>query len=75
MHFLKTTREQKQIILNNLKNKTICLGAIKNPAPSPDRLVMAIVKELESNDRISVYSEPLNQKELESARNIWYQQL
>lgn len=73
--FLKATPDQKQIILNNLKNKTICLNAIKNLATTPDQIVKAILKELEFNERISVYSEPLNHKELERARRIWQQQM
>jgi lipoate-protein ligase A len=75
INFLKATPDQKQIILNNLKKKTTCLHAIKNLAPSPDKLALAIVKELESNECISVYSEPLNDKELKNARKIWDQQM
>jgi len=66
--FLNVSHSEKASIVNEIKNKTICLKEIRPEQISQEKIIESIIEQLELLRGISVNSRTLTDAEIESAR-------
>jgi lipoate-protein ligase A len=68
VEFLKVTPQEKDILKNEIREKTTCLEDIKKVGISQEKIIKSIINQLELVRGISVNSRTLSQDEIDSAK-------
>jgi lipoyl(octanoyl) transferase len=71
LKYLITTNNERYLIEQEIKSKTICLNSINNREITPEQIAEGTIKEIELNDNISLIFKELDKNFISKAQSIY----